>query len=397
MWRMKTLLIACSIFLSSISFSQSWNQITDYSGSARDDGTSFKIGDKVYCGTGRNAGFNVTSDFKAFDLTTETWASISSMPDTCKRQYSTSFTYNGKGYLFGGVNATGDYLNDLWVYSPGADLWSYVSSMPDVGRGGMSCFVIDEFVYIVGGKSSFQPVEYDCWQFDLINSVWLEKGSLPSGGMWKGVAFTYDTTAFIGLGLDVLGEENDEFYHYEPTVDQWQLVPQLVTEPRSYVSSTRIGDSIYLYGGVDTNGVYLNTLERIELPFLGISSLNEFPSDARKGNMMFASDQDVFITTGITNTARLKETWVARNVVGLSAHHSNDFSVYQNGDELISWGPYIYDEMEVCDKMGRVVLKVKKNESGGFSINGLPDGIYFYRLIGKKATGSGRFCVWKSN
>ena len=91
---MKTLLL---LLLSVTSFavqSQNWSQIIDYSGSARDDGTSFKIGNFVYCGTGRNAGFAVTADFKAFDLATETWSPIPSLPDSCKRQYATSFSHN---------------------------------------------------------------------------------------------------------------------------------------------------------------------------------------------------------------------------------------------------------------------------------------------------------------
>ena len=61
---MKTILLIITILMSGLSFSQNWSQISDFDGSARDDGTSFKIDNKVYCGTGRNAGFSVTSDLK---------------------------------------------------------------------------------------------------------------------------------------------------------------------------------------------------------------------------------------------------------------------------------------------------------------------------------------------
>ena len=152
---MKTLLIILSLLISLSIFSQNWSQITDFPGSPRDDGTVFKIQNKAYCGTGRDAGFAVTSDFKAFDLGTEMWSSIASLPDSCKRQYATAFVHNDQGYLFGGINSSGEYLNDLWMYSPVQDQWSFVSYLPDVGRSGMLSFVLGSKAYIVGGKTEF--------------------------------------------------------------------------------------------------------------------------------------------------------------------------------------------------------------------------------------------------
>ena len=393
---MKLLLLLSLFFATGVVHSQNWSQITDYSGSARDDGTTFKIGNTVFCGTGRNAGFNVTSDFKAFDLSTETWSSISSMPDICARQYAEGFAYNGEGYIFGGINGAGEYLNDLWKYSPGTDQWTFVSEMPAEGRGGMSHFILDDKVYIVGGKSLFNPSELECWEFDLVNFVWTYKNSLPGGGMWRGVSFTYDTTAFIGLGLDNLGNENEQFYHYLPSTDQWQLVPQLITNPRSYVAHAQIGDSVYLYGGVDTSGIYVNSFERINIPSLTIDNLTSFPSDARKGCMAFTSKRDFFISTGITTTARLDETWVARKVVGLDGAFINQFTVYQKGDDLRIFGVHEYDRIEIRDKMGRLVLEAPKSVNGTYKINGLGDGIYFYRVYGEKAVGIGRIAIFGS-
>jgi hypothetical protein len=373
---MKILLLSSLLLISICSNAQNWGQITDFTGSARDDGTSFKIGNKVYCGTGRNAGFNVTSDFKAFDLITETWTPIASMPD--ERQYATSWTYNGEGYVFGGINGAGEFLNDLWKYSPGSDQWSYVDSMPTIGRSAASSFLIGSKVYIVGGNNSTIQTEYDCWEFDLSSLTWTEKNLLPNNGMWRGVTFTNDTTGYIGLGIDVFDSINADFYRYLPTIDQWEIVPQLVTNPRSYVSYAQIGDSVYFYGGVDTNGLYVNSFERIEIPSLSIVNLAPFPATSRKGCIAFASNTDFYITTGITTTARLKETWVARNVVGIEENIEPDVKVFQNGTQLVVKSELNWERIELLSTSGQLIQSREMEEV--IELTGIPAGIYLYRL-----------------
>ena len=90
---MKIILLLFVSTLSIKAFSQSWNQITDFPGQSRDDGVFFSIYPKqtIY-ESGRNAGFNVTSDFYVFDLGQETWDSRASLPESCMWQYATSFS-----------------------------------------------------------------------------------------------------------------------------------------------------------------------------------------------------------------------------------------------------------------------------------------------------------------
>ena len=45
--------------------SQSWIQIDDFPSSARDDGASFVIGNKAYCGTGFKVGWTETKDYNS--------------------------------------------------------------------------------------------------------------------------------------------------------------------------------------------------------------------------------------------------------------------------------------------------------------------------------------------
>ena len=107
-------LIVSLLFLFGNSFGQSWNKLQDFPGVARDDGSTFTIGNKVYGGTGLQVGWTCANDFYVFDLTTETWGVIAPLPLIASRQYGVGFSILGKGYVFGGVNDSGSLLNDLW-------------------------------------------------------------------------------------------------------------------------------------------------------------------------------------------------------------------------------------------------------------------------------------------
>lgn len=387
---MKTILFLLLSILSMTAFSQSWNQISDFPGVARDDGTSFKIGNKVYCGTGRNAGFNVTADFWAFDLGLETWTPRASMPDSCKRQYATSFSeYDfslyGRAFLFGGINASGEELRDIWRYNVGSwgafDSWDYLGSMPSVGRGGSSSFILGSKAFIIGGKNQTVTTEAEVWEYDIPTNVWTQKNDLPFSGMWRGVSFVGDATGYVGLGLDSLGIANNNFYRYLQATDQWELVPQLSMPARSYVSHAQIGDSVYLYGGVDSLGNYVNTFERINLPSLTIDVLTPFPAEARKGAMAFASHDDFYITTGVTTTTRLNETWVAGNVVGLELLSESEIKVYQSGEEIIFESEQILKSIELISMDGRTIRSKKNNFEASINVKSINSGVYLWNIV----------------
>jgi hypothetical protein len=376
---MKIILLLFVSTLSITAFSQSWNQITDYSGSARDDGTSFTIGNKAYCGTGRNAGFNMTSDFKAFDLATEIWTPVASLPQTANRQYATSFVFNGKGYVFGGIDNSGDYLNDLWEYDPLADSWFELTNMPDTGRSGASNFVINGVAYIIGGKTDSLLAVRDVWAYDIVSGNWIQKSDLPNFGMWRGMAVASNDQGYIGFGKDANDDTSIEFFEFDPTLDQWTSMPGINLEARSYPAYAQIGDSLYIYGGVDVSGDYLNTFERVNLNTWNVDVLNSFPSEARRGSMMFVSDNDIFISTGLTLTTRLKETWVAKNVLSTEEEEFAS-SVILVGNELKIISDVNWTEVELFSLEGEILYAEQSGEILSVNMTNLDSGLLFYRL-----------------
>ncbi|MBS1567950.1 MAG: hypothetical protein JST45_00770, partial [Bacteroidetes bacterium] len=55
---------------------QTWTQLPDFPGTARDDAASFTINGKIYVGTGMEVGWGLTNDWWCFDTQTDTWSAI---------------------------------------------------------------------------------------------------------------------------------------------------------------------------------------------------------------------------------------------------------------------------------------------------------------------------------
>ncbi|MBS1938633.1 MAG: hypothetical protein JSS84_12580, partial [Bacteroidetes bacterium] len=94
-------LLPIVLLIGTTASAQTWQQLPDFPGTARDDAASFTIGSKIYVGTGMEVGWGLTNDWWCFDAATDTWSAIASMPAS-QRQYCAAFTVNDTGYVFGG-------------------------------------------------------------------------------------------------------------------------------------------------------------------------------------------------------------------------------------------------------------------------------------------------------
>lgn len=74
-------------------------------------------------------------------MSTDTWTTITPLPDGNERQYAAGFSTSTHGFVFGGVKS-GAFSNDLWKYDPTLNIWVEKSSLPAIGRSGSAYFVI---------------------------------------------------------------------------------------------------------------------------------------------------------------------------------------------------------------------------------------------------------------
>jgi hypothetical protein len=157
-------------------------------------------------------------------------------------------------------------------------------------------------------------------------------------------------------------------------------MPGINLEARSYPIYAQIGDSLYIYGGVNVSGDYLNSFERVDLTTWNVNVLNSFPSESRRGGVMFASNSDVFISTGgLANGTRLKETWVARNVVGIEEKEFTTSLIWV-GDELKIISDARWTEIELISLEGKVLYSEESSKILSVNMTNRDSGLLFYRL-----------------
>jgi N-acetylneuraminic acid mutarotase len=364
---MKLFSVLIALISINLCVAQTWEQTISFPGTPRDDGTHFKIGNKHFVGTGREVGFGCTRDFYAFDESTLNWSNVTSLPSGKERQYASAVSWNGKGYLFGGVDGSGNYLNDFWCYDPLSNSWTSLNPLPASGRGGMVEFVIQDTLYIIGGRNA-NGILNEVWCYSFNDQSWSQKNALPSYGIWRGIAFTYQEMGYIGLGKNNLNNQtgfNADFLSYQSTTDTWSVVPNLNLGEKTYVGYAQNDSLLFLFGGVTPSNQLLTSTERLHLSDFTLDILPDFTGVARKGGCAFLVQDDLYYTTGVSTDTRFNETWRIANITDLAELSGIELNIYPNptSTDLSIVCNEPIESILITDMLGRKVSGMVVNDT----------------------------------
>ncbi len=382
---MKFLFFFLSILFFNAFVAQTWQQISDFPADERDDGTTFTIGNSAYCGTGYTPWWSTCSDFYSFNMNSETWSTIATLPSGKERQYATGFSYSTVGYILGGINGS-NYLNDLWQYNSITNTWIEKTNAPFIGRSGTVNFVINNIAYIIGGRTAINIATNEVWAYDLVNETWTQKNNLPFGCRWRASATTINNKGYILFGRDENNRYCNELFKYDPQLDSWSQISTFPSIGRTYSSIVSLEGELIVTAGMDTLGNYYNDMWQFQPSNLSWNELNSLPSNGRKGGMYFNNNSTLFYTTGITqNNIRLKETWKCYNPASLN-EISNPFNVrlYPNpaseniAIEIQNFNQEKNAHYQLINNIGQEILSEDVyQESTQINISSLTKGIYF--------------------
>lgn len=169
-----------------------------------------------------------------------------------------------------------EYENDL------VGNWRGPSYLNSNGRGGASCFVIDDKAYFVGGRGYIKSEAYflDTWQFDPEYNSWKQCANVPAEkGRYYGVAFAATgsdgkTKGYYGTGMGKSAELFKDFYEFNPegqtqvssttgTIKEllgtWTITDSLPGEPIYGMVGFSINGVGYVGAGNTKNQGYANT------------------------------------------------------------------------------------------------------------------------------------------
>lgn len=156
-------------------FSQNWNEEAQFAGIERDDAIGFSIGNSGYVGTGRDAGFQYTTDFYKFE--NDGWSQIQSIQGDA-RQYCSSFSFSNQGCILNGINSNGEVLGELQCFDPVANEWNSRSSFPGMPRLQSCSFSIGEKGYCGSGRND-TLVFKDWYVYDPLQDNWSGISDFP--------------------------------------------------------------------------------------------------------------------------------------------------------------------------------------------------------------------------
>jgi N-acetylneuraminic acid mutarotase len=240
------------LFFTRLAIGQSWVQLSDFPSSERDDGVSFVIGNKSYCGTGFKVGWITTGDFYSFDMNLEEWSSISPMPIGEERQYACAFSNQNLGYVFGGVNSSGTALNDLWAYDTLANNWTEKNSKPGIGLAGATVIKINDTAYFIGGANASTTASNEVWAYCITNDSWVQKNNFLFGGRWRASGASVNGKGYLLFGKNENEKFCNELYEYNPSLDTWSEKSAFPSIGRVYSTLQSVSNNLIAFAGIDT-------------------------------------------------------------------------------------------------------------------------------------------------
>ncbi len=352
-------------------------QISDFPGSARDDGSIFTIGNKAYCFTGSD-GSACTLDGFVYDGVNNVWGNMASLPAGKERQYATAFSYSNTGYMLTGITCPGVCLNDMFKYDQATNTWSALANFPGQARQGASNFVIGDKAYIISGRNSLGTVFNDVWEYNITTSSWTQKNNLPFAGMFRGVAFQISGIGYVCYGLTNNANFNRYIYQYDQLNDTWLMISNINLPARNYVACAVTSNKAFLYGGQDSTYNITNDVRLFDPITNSVTIYPGIPTLGRKGGMSFSINNIFYITTGLTSAlARTKETWKNDQFVGIKEKSSLqiELNVFPNpvSDQLHIQSNYEIKKVLITSILGKTLLETN---SETISVKELPNGIY---------------------
>ncbi len=223
-----------------------WAQVANYRGLAREDAAAFVIDGIAYVGVGTNNDhipvFPI--DFWSYNPQENIWTKRANFPGQ-GRNGTFTFSHDGIGYLGGGQSYGGNLVEDMYAYSPQSDSWKKKKKYPGAGVGNAAFFKIEDDAYVQGAQ--------ELWQYNFSLNTWSQKADLPkSEGLGTHIGFSIQDKGYVGLGFDPkFYQYNKEFWEYDPSTDTWKSLGEFCGNPMRGLAGFVIDETAYFGTGQD--------------------------------------------------------------------------------------------------------------------------------------------------
>ena len=239
---------------------------------------------KIYIFGGEDAvsgtNYNIT---RIYDIASNTWSTAATMPDVHSFAAGGYVSATGKIYIVSGYN-TGQVASaqpNTWQYDPAADSWTDLTGTLPFPHpaGGFAFGVVNNKVYIAGGRDAANTIINLNWEFDPMAGTYTAKADEPGiyqnnvpgsaaalNALWAfggGNPFVAPSGSLIGTGTKaafpwafvknlndrpkIPATENQTRF-YDPSTDTWGAFSNM-NEARSFPGGSAVGNTLIVTGG----------------------------------------------------------------------------------------------------------------------------------------------------
>lgn len=365
------------------SFAQTWQQLPDFPGTARDDASSFSIGSKIYVGTGMEVGWGLTNDWWCFDTQTGNWAAIVAMPTT-PRQYCAAFTVNDTGYVFGGVDANGA-LNELWAYYPESDQWVQKSSMPAEARYAAAAVEAWNYGIVATGMLASGAPTKEAWKYFPTTNSWEAMNPVPGPSRQRAVAIQDGGGMLIAGGRDSTGTALSDTWTYNVWFETGEYYPGSDLPAPRYEMKGGTQYVLVLVGGADSDSTFHADAWRSGgSDWLGLPS---FPGGGRRGGVGAGVEattswsSSFFFGLGLDQgLTRHKDWWRLDFATEIAEQDLPRIVIFPNpatNSVTVTWpNTWPNAQVRIIDALGRIVRDEQVNSGMPVDVSRLSPGRY---------------------
>jgi N-acetylneuraminic acid mutarotase len=212
-----------------------WGDLPNFNGN-RSLGVSFCIGNKVYFGQGSSGGTNTVNDFWEYDLSTQTWKAINTIPGNALIG-GTAFSYKNHGYVGLGQTSGSSFSKAFYRYDVDSNKWVRIADFPGQARNYAACFVIGNKAYVGCGYNGFQTFK-DFYSLDLENNTWTKISDLPGLSRSNAFHFSSGGKGYILCGGNFTQSSGSitlkDFFQFDPSLNSWVQLADFPGENREY-------------------------------------------------------------------------------------------------------------------------------------------------------------------
>jgi N-acetylneuraminic acid mutarotase len=385
---MKKYILLFALFIAgSIQAQNTWVTKVSLLGIPRHSASSFSIGTKGYVFGGTSyPGDTIVKDLWEWNQSNGAWTQKATLPLALPRYAAASFSIGTKGYVCGGADST-SFFNQLYEYNQANNTWYTKTAFPGGARAWAVGFSIGTQGYIATGSGS-SGYYNDLWEWDQTSNAWTQKANFPGSAREAATGFSIGTKGYLGIG-EASGNYESDFWEWDQTSNVWTRRADFKGGARSSAVGFSIGTQGFIGTGITPHFGYCKDFwEYNPAADIWVQRLN-FAGSGRILAFGYSIGTKGYIGAGFDGTSFTS----VKNYYEYTPLPAGMDELAEKVNVSVFPNPFFSSvkfelekemkdvEFNLFDISGKEIYR--ETFSGkAFSMprNGLPNGIYFYRL-----------------